>query len=145
MSTTTATPASSIPAGPPAAVIIGGLLRLVVQGREPITAASPWGPGQTHLIELRSLWMLSIESDDNSNPWRLLAAIPPDVRRQPWRWGCQMDDWTLGPDAQPVNPLDQLNADQRTRLRQRLEQAPAPRPLVEWWDVNPLPPDFFLD
>lgn len=131
---------------PPPAVVIGGLLRLVALGREPIESSTPWAPSNVHLVELRSLWLLEISSDADGNPWRLRAAIPPDIQRQPWRWGCERDDWRLGPGSTPLNPMDQLTTSQRDRLRQRLEHAPRPVLEPEWFELaNDDDNDLILD
>ena len=137
---------SALPPAPPAAVVLGGLLRLICRGGERVAVCSPWGPSQTHLALLSSDWMLTIESDAQGRPWRLLAAVPPDPRRQPWTWGCQRDDWRLGPDSVITNPLDQLNANQRERLQRVLMAAPAPQPEPEWFELaSDDPEDLILD
>jgi hypothetical protein len=133
------------PPMPPPAVVIGGLLRLVALGREPIASSTPWAADRVHLVELRSLWLLEIDSDADGNPSRLRAAIPPDIHRQPWRWGCERNDWRLGPDSEPVNPMAQLTTSQRDRLRVRLERAPRPLPIPEWFELADDDPDLILD
>jgi hypothetical protein len=55
------------------------------------------------------------------------SATAPDGRT--WIYGCQRDDWTLGPQARVLDPVAQLPAASRRALEQRLRTAccwPAP-------------------
>ena len=74
----------------------------------------------------------------------LLWAQAPDGRD--WVYGCQRDDWTLGPDSRIVEPVALLEPEQRQHLERRLREAicwPAPLVpldravfLLAWWSLR---------
>ena len=109
-------------------------LRLVVAGM-PFLAERSWqevGWGRMR-IELLSLWRVEflLEPDRTataapSSPRKLVVsrvewADAPDGRC--WEYGCQRDDWTLGPDSRLVDPLEFLNGEERSELDSLLRDA----------------------
>jgi hypothetical protein len=117
---------------PVAGVVVAGLLRLIAAGLEPIEAVAG-DPGATTSVLTVSGWWLLLGMDDEGRPAELFHAQPPSALVPPWTWGCQRDDWTLGPDSRVVTPVELLTTDQRQQLTQALQQAPAP------WTWGPLP------
>ena len=75
--------------------------------------------GRLHL-DLASGWQLAIEIE-RDQLGALLWALAPDGRD--WVYGCQRDDWSLGPDSRIVEPLGLLTAAQRLELEGLLRQA----------------------
>jgi len=112
-------------------------LRLVVAGM-PFLAERPWqevGWGLMR-IELLSLWRVEFLLKpkafagglDMDLVW-VDRAVAPDGRC--WEYGCQRDDWTLGPDSRLVEPLEFLTAEQRLALTEELQHAVCwPEPLA---------------
>lgn len=105
-------------------------LRLVLAGM-PFLAERPWqevGWGRMR-IELLSLWRveLLLEPVDGPGPGMALQlslvarAAAPDGRC--WVYGCQRDDWTLGPESRVVEPLQFLSGQERQALMEILQQA----------------------
>jgi len=113
-------------------VIVAGLLRLIAAGLEPVEAATG-DPSATIGVLTTSGWYLTLMIGDQGEPVALTYALPPSAMVPPWTWGCQRDDWTLGPDSRVVTPVELLTVEQRQRLAQVLEVAPAP------WQWAPLP------
>lgn len=80
-------------------------------------------------IELLSLWRIELllEPVGGPGPWMALQlslvarATAPDGRS--WVYGCQRDDWTLGPASRVVEPLQFLNAEERSALEVLLRGA----------------------
>ncbi len=112
-------------------------LRLVVAGM-PFLAERPWqevGWGLMR-IELLTLWRIALLLKPKGSAGVLdmgLAwvdrAAAPDGRC--WEYGCQRDDWTLGPDSRLVEPLEFLSAEQRLALTEELQHAVCwPEPLA---------------
>ncbi len=113
---------------------VAGQLRLVVAGL-PFLADRRWdGVGWGRMrIELLSLWRveLLLEPDRTGNQAqgrageivlsRVERADAPDGRC--WDYGCQRDDWTLGPDSRLVEPLQFLSSDERRALDELLRDA----------------------
>lgn len=131
---------------PPATVIIGGLLRLIAAGLEPVEV-EPYVPSTTIAVMTASGWWLLLRLDDQGEPVELTYAQAPSRLVPPWTYGCQRDDWTLGPDSRVITPAELLTAEQRQRLRAELERAP-----VRWtwtpiigWDVTNLDDELMLD
>ena len=112
-------------------------LRLVVAGM-PFLAERPmqevgWGLMR---IELLTLWRIALllkpKGSDGGLDMGLTwvdRADTPDGRC--WEYGCQRDDWTLGPDSRLVEPLEFLSAEQRLALTEELRHAVCwPEPLA---------------
>ena len=104
-------------------------LRLVVAGL-PFLAERPWqeiGWGLMR-IELLTLWRMALLLKprvsagglDMGLTWVDRAAAP-DGRC--WEYGCQRDDWTLGPDSRLVEPLEFLSGEERSELESLLRDA----------------------
>ena len=102
-------------------------LRLVLAGM-PFLAERSWqevGWGRLR-IELLSLWRIELllepgstaiaapYSPDDLGLSRVERAAAPDGRC--WVYGCQRDDWTLGPSSKVVEPLQFLSAEERSAL-----------------------------
>ena len=98
-------------------------LRLVVAGL-PFLAERSWqevGWGRMR-IELLSLWRIELLLEPVGGPGPGMAlqlslvarAAAPDGRC--WVYGCQRDDWTLGPSSKVVEPLQFLSAEERSAL-----------------------------
>jgi len=125
-------------------------LRLVVKGL-PFLADRSWeavGWGRMR-IELLSLWRVELllepggaatcgrgTSMVTSSSWGDVAlslvtwAAAPDGRC--WEYGCQRDDWTLGPESRLVEPLQFLTAEERNRLEALLRGARCwPEPIAQ--------------
>lgn len=125
-------------------VIVAGLLRLIAAGLERIEATAG-DPGATISVLTVSGWWLLLVLGDQGEPAELFHAQPPSALVPPWTWGCQRDDWTLGPDSRVLTPVELLTAEQRQQLAQVLEAAPEP------WRWEPLlgfevdDDDLFLD
>lgn len=75
--------------------------------------------GQMHL-DLASGWQLQI-AIERDQLGVLQWAQSPDGRD--WLYGCQRDDWTLGPDSRIVEPVALLTPDQQRALEALLRQA----------------------
>lgn len=115
-------------------MIVAGLLRLIAAGVEPI-CCPPWGPRANVIVTVwRAGWWLALVANDAGDVLRCEHACPPSLAVPCWWRGCERDDWTLGPESRVVDPIELLTAQQRVALRERLERAPAPRPLPEWWE-----------
>jgi len=101
---------------------------LAVAAGEAFLADRPWHEiwwGCMHL-DLASGWRLRIVIE-RDQLGVLLWAMAPDGRD--WAYGCQRDDWTLGPDSRIVEPVGLLEPEQRQRLKRMLRMAccwPAP-------------------
>lgn len=104
-------------------------LRLVVAGL-PFLAERSWqeiGWGLMR-IELLSLWRVEFLLKpkafagglDMGLVW-VDRAVAPDGRC--WEYGCQRDDWTLGPDSRLVEPLEFLSGEERSELESLLRDA----------------------
>jgi hypothetical protein len=131
---------------PPAPIVLAGLLRLIASGLEWIEAEQ-WRPSGTIGVATGSGWWLVLRSDDRGLPVELITAQAPSRLVPPWLYGGQRDDWTLGPDARVVTPVDLLTVEQRAQLQRRLERAPRPviyRPLP-FWDLSEPDEELFLD
>lgn len=106
-------------------------LRRVVAGL-PFLADRSWdevGWGRMR-IELLSLWRveLVLEPDPATAADRRVMALSrvdradaPDGRC--WEYGCQRDDWTLGPGSRLVEPLQFLSGEERSALESLLREA----------------------
>jgi hypothetical protein len=102
-------------------------LRALLAG-EAFLADRPWSEiwwGRMRL-DLASGWQLEI-AIERDQLGALLWAQAADGRD--WVYGCQRDDWTLGPDSRIVEPVALLEPEQRLQLERLLRQAicwPAP-------------------
>jgi hypothetical protein len=127
-------------------VIVAGLLRLIAAGLEPVDT-EPYRPGRLLSIATASGWWLMLQIDGDGQPVELHHAQAPSLLVPPWTYGCQRDDWTLGPDSRVITPVELLTVEQREALRCRLERAPVVlqfRPLPVW-DVSNLDDELILD
>ncbi len=112
-------------------------LRLVVAGL-PFLADRAWDEVGWGLmrIELLTLWRIalllkpkgSVGGLDMGLAW-VDRADAPDGRC--WEYGCQRDDWTLGPDSRLVDPLEFLSGEERIELESLLREARCwPEPII---------------
>jgi hypothetical protein len=98
-------------------------------------------------VATASGWWLVVQLDGDGQPVELHHAHPPSLLVPPWTYGCQRDDWTLGPESRVVTPVELLTLEQLAALRGRLERAPVVlqfRPLPVW-DVSNLGEEVILD
>lgn len=128
-------------------------LRLVVKGL-PFLADRSWeevGWGRMR-IELLTLWRVELLLEPGgtamttTDGWeevtlsRVTWAAAPDSRC--WDYGCQRDDWTLGPDSRLVEPLQFLSPHESTELEALLREARCwPEPIAH----EPLAPAVVLE
>ncbi len=102
---------------------------------EAFLADRPWSEiwwGLMHL-DLFSGWRIAIWIKRDALEF-VQSATAPDGRN--WIYGCQRDDWTLGPAARILEPLGLLSPWQRQALEARLRRAccwPAPEHLDGGW------------
>ena len=105
-------------------------LRLVLAGL-PFLAERSWqeaGWGRMW-IELLSLWRIELLLEPVGSPGpemalqlsRVEGTSAPDGRC--WMYGCQRDNWTLGPASRVVEPLQFLSAEERSALEVLLRGA----------------------
>ena len=95
---------------------------LALLAGEAFLANRPWSEiwwGRMRL-DLASGWQLEI-AIDRDQLGALHWAQAPDGRD--WVYGCQRDDWTLGPDSRIVEPVALLEPEQRQNLERRLQEA----------------------
>ncbi len=130
----------------PPTVIVAGLLRLIAAGLEPVMV-EPYGPYRLISVTTASGWWLTLQIDGNGEPVELRYAQAPSLLVPPWTYGCQRDDWTLGPESRVITPVELLTTEQRQCLQRRLKRAP-----VRWqfrpppyWDVSNLDEELILD
>ncbi|MCP9860951.1 MULTISPECIES: hypothetical protein [unclassified Cyanobium] len=112
-------------------------LRLVVAGL-PFLADRAWDEVGCGLmrIELLTLWRIALllkpKGSDGGLDMGLAwvdRADAPDGRC--WEYGCQRDDWTLGPDSRLVDPLEFLSGEERIELESLLREARCwPEPII---------------
>jgi hypothetical protein len=101
---------------------------LALLAGEAFLADRPWSEiwwGRMRL-DLASGWQLEI-AIERDQLGTLLWARAADGRN--WEFGCQRDDWTLGPDSRIVEPVALLEPEQRQHLERLLREAicwPAP-------------------
>ena len=112
-------------------------LRALLAG-EAFLADRPWSEiwwGRMRL-DLASGWQLEI-AIERDQLGALLWAQAPGGRD--WVYGCQRDDWTLGPDSRIVEPVALLEPEQRQQLEQLLREAICwPAPVVTGGWVVPM-------
>lgn len=102
---------------------------------EPFRADRPWQQIWWGLmnLRLRSGWRIAIWIERDALGV-LDSATAPDGRD--WIYGCQRDDWTLGPESTVVEPIGLLQSEQRIQLERLLRSArcrPAPQPGPGSW------------
>jgi hypothetical protein len=134
----TATPPSTEPQGVPrcTAAAVAGILRDVISRPHRLvlfTDAPPPGTG--------SVWA-------EFGVWRLLlswvngqltvqrASCPEALRPCTWSWGCERDDWTLGPGSRVIEPVALLTPAERERLVEAIAAAEV-EPSVGGYDMGP--------
>lgn len=131
---------------PVSTVVVAGLLRLIAAGLEPIDT-EPCEPGRLISVATGSGWWLLLQINGEGQPESLHHAQPPSLLVPPWTYGCQRDDWTLGPESRVITPVELLTPEQREQLQRRLMRAPIRwqfAPLVPW-DVSNLDDEVILD
>jgi hypothetical protein len=103
---------------------------LALLAGEAFLADRPWQEiwwGRMRL-DLASGWQLEI-AIERDQLGALLWARAADGRN--WEFGCQRDDWTLGPDSRIVEPVTLLQPAQRQQLERLLRDAICwPAPLI---------------
>jgi len=118
-------------------------LRLVVRGL-PFLADRSWeevGWGLMR-IELLNLWRVELQLEQAPVTTAACPAPAPGMLRavlwagapdgRCWEYGCQRDDWTLGPDSRPVEPLQFLSVGERNALEALLREARCwPEPITD--------------
>jgi len=99
-------------------------LRLIAAGVADFKLAAPVGWNTGALLKVDG-WIIQLvqRGDDLVLTHRAAA---PDGRQ--WVYGCERDDWTLGPDSTIVDPLLLLEEDERQALVEVLQQQAAPEP-----------------
>jgi hypothetical protein len=97
-------------------------LRLIAAGIADFKLAAPVGWNTGALLKVDG-WVIQLVQDGDA-----LAlthrAVAPDGRQ--WVYGCERDDWTLGPDSTIVDPLGLLYPEERQQLLDVLQEQPAP-------------------
>ncbi|MEB3353130.1 MAG: hypothetical protein VKM34_02700 [Cyanobacteriota bacterium] len=97
-------------------------LRLIAAGVADFKLAAPVGWNTGALLKVDG-WVIQLVQDGEA-----LAlthrAVAPDGRQ--WAYGCERDDWSLGPDSRIIDPLGLMAADEREQLLEVLQQQPAP-------------------
>lgn len=127
-------PVQQEPKTRPTAAAIHAAIEQLLAG-EAFLADRPWAEIWWGLMQLDlfSGWRIAIWIERDALGV-VHAATAPDGRD--WIYGCQRDDWTQGPDATILQPLDLLSAEQKQDLEARLRRArcwPAPEPIDGGW------------
>jgi hypothetical protein len=99
-------------------------LRLIAAGVADFKLAAPVGWNTGALLKVDG-WIIQL-AQDGDDLVLTHRAVAPDGRQ--WVYGCERDDWTLGPDSTIVDPLLLLEEDERQALRVVLQQQAAPEP-----------------
>jgi hypothetical protein len=99
-------------------------LRLIAAGVADFKLAAPVGWNTGALLKVDGWIIQLVQRGDEL----LLThrATAPDGRQ--WVYGCERDDWALGPDSTIVDPLLLLEQDERQALLEVLQQQAAPEP-----------------
>lgn len=97
-------------------------LRLIAAGVADFKLAAPVGWNTGALLKVDG-WIIHLVLDGDELAFTHRAAAP-DGRQ--WVYGCERDDWTLGPDSRIIDPLALLAADEREQLLEVLLQQLAP-------------------
>jgi hypothetical protein len=72
-----------------------------------------WGSGLVP-VEWRRVRLWLLRQGDGWVVWR--AELPGHLGVEQWELGCQRDDWTAGPEAVLVEPLQLLTQESRDQL-----------------------------
>ena len=78
-----------------------------------IVLHQPWGSGLVP-VEWRRVRLWLLRQGDAWVVWR--AELPGPLGVEQWELGCERDDWTLGPEAVLVEPLQLLTDESRGQL-----------------------------
>lgn len=102
------------------------VLQGVAVGLLEVRALQPWPDvlvGRPTFVVGRKgeRWVMVLETDEGELR-RVLRFMAPDCSS--WEWGCERDDWTLGPDSVVVDPLGMIEADTAAALVEALRCAP---------------------
>jgi hypothetical protein len=99
-------------------------LRLIAAGVADFKLAAPVGWNTGALLKVDGWIIQLVQRGDEL----LLThrATAPDGRQ--WVYGCERDDWALGPESTIVDPLLLLEQDERQALLEVLQQQAAPEP-----------------
>jgi hypothetical protein len=99
-------------------------LRLIAAGVADFKLAAPVGWNTGALLKVDGWIIQLVQRGDEL----LLThrATAPDGRQ--WVYGCERDDWSLGPDSTIVDPLLLLEQDERQALLEALQQQAAHEP-----------------
>lgn len=97
-------------------------LRLIAAGVADFKLAAPVGWGIGALLKVDG-WIIQLAGLDEDLVLTHRATAP-DGRC--WAYGCERDDWSLGPDSTIVDPLLLLDQDERQALIEVLQQQAAP-------------------
>lgn len=97
-------------------------LRLIAAGVADFKLAAPVGWGTGALLKVDG-WIIQLAGLDGDLALTHRATAP-DGRC--WAYGCERDDWSLGPDSTIVDPLLLLDQDERQALIEVLQQQAAP-------------------
>ena len=101
-------------------------LRLIAAGVADFKLAAPVGWNTGALLKVDGWIIQLVQRGDEL----LLThrATAPDGRQ--WVYGCERDDWSLGPESTIVDPLLLLEEAERQALLEVLQQQAAPEPVV---------------
>jgi hypothetical protein len=99
-------------------------LRLIAAGVADFKLAAPVGWNTGALLKVDGWIIQLVQRGDEL----LLThrATAPDGRQ--WVYGCERDDWALGPESTIVDPLLLLEQDERQALLEVLQHQAAPEP-----------------
>lgn len=97
-------------------------LRLIAAGVADFKLAAPVGWNTGALLKVDG-WVIQLVQDGEQLALTHRAAAP-DGRQ--WVYGCERDDWSLGPDSTIVDPLLLLEEAERQALLEVLQQQAAP-------------------
>lgn len=100
------------------------MLRLIAAGVADFKLAAPVGWNTGALLKVDG-WVIQLAQDGDELVLTHRAAAP-DGRQ--WVYGCERDDWSLGPDSTIVDPLLLLEEEERQALVEVLQQQAAPAP-----------------
>lgn len=100
------------------------MLRLIAAGVAEFKLAASVGWNTGALLKVDG-WIIQLAQHGDELVLTHRAAAP-DGRQ--WVYGCERDDWTLGPDSTIIDPLLLLDQDERQALAEVLQQQAAPAP-----------------